>query len=235
MTRLLMFFIVMGLVLVGCTQDKIIGNNEKNMPEVSEESSADSVINTEIKPSTERNVVQDSPEYEAKNEGELSIQDSETAYEMCMRALTDYYKAVWNGSDIELDTFIDNDNLKQYTQKKIQSQYNLYGNFNDKVQNIEIGSWEVEYTDDVDGGFLYLHLPVEIIKSVGSYGEGTEFLVRNVNGKLVIVDWYSGAKDSYDCMVRGENLTIDNPNSWNDSEWVKKLTSKQIGFSGLTR
>ena len=235
MTRIIIFFIIIGILLVGCSQDKTNANNEKNTPVVSEDSRTDSAINTEITPSTEENVLQDSPGYVAKNEGELSIQDSETAYEMCARALTDYYKAVWNGSDIELDTFIDNQYLKHYTQKKIQSQYDLYGNFNDKVQNIEIGSWEVEYTDDVDGGFLYLHLPVEIIKTVGSYGEGTEFLVRNVNGKLVIVDWYNGAKDSYDFMVRGENLTIDNPNIWNDSDWVKKLNSKQIEFSGSTR
>ena len=126
-------------------------------------------------------------------------------------------------------------NLKQYTQKKIQSQYDLYGNLNNKVKNIEIGDWEVEYTDDADGGFLYLELPVHINKSVGGYGEGTEFLVRNLNGKLVIVDWYTGAKDSYDFMVRGENLTIDNPNIWNDSEWVKNLDNKQIEFSGSTR
>lgn len=160
--------------------------------------------------------LQNSPEYLAKNEGELSELDFETAYEMCVRALTDYFKAVWNGSDIELDTFIDNENLKQYTQKKIQSQYDVYAQFNDKVQNVEIGAWEVEYTDDVDGGFLYLKLPVEINKTVGSRGEVTEFLVRNVNGKLVIVDWYTGTKDGYDFMVRGENLTIDNPNIWNE-------------------
>lgn len=232
------------LILVGCSDnDKKVYNTTgdidesttQNTPVVSGDSSTDGAINTEITPSTEENVLQDSPEYVANNEGELSIQDSETAYEMCVRALTYYYKAVWNGSDIELDTFIDNENLKQYTQKKIQSRYDVYGKFNDKVQNIEISAWEVEYTDDVDGGFLYLKLPAEIKKTVGSYGEATEFLVRNVNGKLVIVDWYTGAKDSYDFLVRGENLTIDNPNIWNDSEWVKKLNSKQIEFSGSTR
>ncbi|MED3576007.1 hypothetical protein [Cytobacillus praedii] len=238
------FTFMLALILVGCSDnDKkvyitfgdIDERTTQNTPVVSRDSSTDSAINTEITPSTEENVLQDSPEYAANNEWELSIQDSETAYEMCVRALTDYYKAVWNGSDIELDTFIDNKNLKQYTQKKIQSQYDVNGKFNDKVQNIEISAWEVEYTDDVDRGFLYLKLPAEIKKTVGSYGEATEFLVRNVNGKLVIVDWYTGAKDSYDFMLRGENLTIDNPNIWNDSEWVKKLNSKQIEFSGSTR
>ena len=150
--------------------------------------------------------------------------------------LTDYYKAVWNGSDIELGAF--NENLKQYTQNKIQYQFDLYLTHNltdNLVKSVDIGTREVEYTDDVDGGFLYLNLPAEIKKTLGSYGEQTEFLVRNVNGKLVIVDWYTGAKDSYDFMVRGENLTIDNPNIWDDSEFVKKLNSKQGEFSGSIR
>ncbi len=187
-------------------------------------------------------ILQDSPEYVAKNEEELSILDSEAAYEMCKRVLTDYYKAVWNGSDIELGAFIDNENLKQYTQKKIQYQFDMYSTnklTEDSVKSIDVGTrgvdWEVEYTDDADGGFLYLKLPAEIKNTVGSYGEPTEFLVRNVNGKLFIVDWYTDAKDSYDFMVRGENLTIDNPNIWDDSEWVNKLNSKQIEFLGSIR
>lgn len=218
------YLLVVLFTLSSCAKDST-SVHEKNTPVLSEESSTDSAIKTEITPNTERNVLQDSLEYVAKNEGELSIQDSETAYEICVRALTDYYKAVWNGSDIELDTFIDNEYLKQYTQKKIQSQYDVYAHYNDKVQNVEIGDWEVEYMDDVDGGFLYLKLPVEINKTVGSRGEVTEFLVGNVNGKLVIVDWYTGTKDGYDFMVRGENLMIDNPDIWNDSEWLKKLDS----------
>ncbi|WP_028560820.1 hypothetical protein [Paenibacillus pinihumi] len=189
---------------------------------VLEENNEERPIKNEPAPSTEPNEVQESPEYLAVNEGELSIQDSETAYEMCERALSDYYKAVWNGTDIELDTFIANENLKQYTQKKIQSEYDIYAQLND-VKDIKIDDWEVEYTDDVDGGFLYLKLPAEIIKTVGAFAEVTEFLVRNVNGKLVIVDWYTGRKDSYDFMVRGGNQTINNPDIWNNSEWVKKL------------
>jgi len=226
MTRFMMLFIAIGLVLAGCSQDQTNGNNEKNTPVVSGDSSTNRTINTEITPITEQKGLQDTPEYVAKNKEKLSVQDSETAYEMCARALNDYYKAVWNGSDIELDAFIDNEYLKQYTQKKIESQYAVHvkNKHTDKVQNIEIGAWEAEYTDDVDGGFLYLKLPVQIHMDVGSYGEVTEFLVRNANGKLVIVDWYTGSKDSYDFTVRGENQKIDNPNIWNDSEWVKSFS-----------
>ena len=227
------------LLLVGCRDYDTTGDiNEfknRNTSVVSGDSRTDNAINKALTYSTEENVLQDSPKYIANNKEELSIQDSETAYEMCVRALTDYYKAVWNGSDIELDTFIDNENLKQYKQKKIQYQYDVYGNLNDKVQNIEISASEVKYMEDVDGGFLYVKLPAEIKKTVGSYGEATELLVRNINGKLVIVDWYTGAKDSYDFMVRGENLTIDTPNIWSDRDWVKNLSIKQMEFSGSTR
>lgn len=237
MTRCIILLFAIGLVLVGCSSDITNSNNEKNTSVVSGDSSTDSSINSEITPSIEQNVLQDSPVYVAKREGKVIVQDSETAYEMCVKALIDYYKAIWNGSDIKLDTFIENDNLKQYMLIKIQSQYDLHSEFTDsnEVQNLDIGTWEVEYTDDVDGGFLYLKLPVQINKTTGSYGEVTEFLVRNVNGNLVIVDWYTGAKDSYDFLVRGENLTIDNPNIWNESEWVKKSERKQIEFSGSTR
>ncbi|SEK78231.1 hypothetical protein SAMN05518856_104329 [Paenibacillus sp. OK003] len=59
-------------------------------------------------------------------------------------------------------------------------------------------------------------------RNVGNFAEPTEFLVQNLNGKLVIVDWYTGAKDSYDSTVRGEKENIDNPDIWNNKEWVKQ-------------
>lgn len=208
MTRFIIYLAI-GFVLVGCS-----GYVDENTS-ISEENNVVSAQNNNNNTqSSEQNVLKAPAEYLAENEVALSIQDSETAYEMCVRALADYYKAIWNGSDIELERFIENKNLKLYTQKKIESQYGVNAHLNDPVKDIEIGTSEVEFTDDADGGFLYLKLPVEIKKTVGSYGEVTEFLVRNSNGKLVIIDWYTGTKDSFDFTERGENLTIDNPNFW---------------------
>ena len=233
--------IVTGLVLVGCSPVKSNENNEKNIHEVSDSTSTLSEVTSAITPDTEQNV-EGPPHYEVKNKGELSIQDAKNAYEMCARALTDYYKAVWNGTDIELNAFMNNENLVHYTQKKIQSQFDLYFTIklaDDLVQSVGIATrdvdWEVEYTNDEDGGFLYLHLPAEINYNQGSFGEATEFLVRNENDQLVIVDWYTGGKDTYDFMVRGENETIDNPTIWNNSQWVKEINSNQLNFSGSTR
>ncbi len=209
------------LVVLLFTLSSCVGSNDlETITSEVEDSFKDTDLHSDSSQNAEPIVLQNSPIYLAKNEGELSELDFETAYEMCVQALTDYYQAIWSGSDVELDRFIENENLKQYTQEKIRVQYQLYATHNvtDEVRNIEIDDWEVEYRDDVDGGFLYLKLPVKINKTIGGYSEPTEFLVRNVNGKLVIVDWYTCAKDSYDFIERGEYLTIDNPNVWNASE-----------------
>ena len=92
MTRCIILLFAIGLVLVGCSSDIKNSNNEKNTSVVSGDSSTDSSINTEITPSIEQNVLQDSPVYVAKREGKVIVQDSETAYEMCVKALIDYYK-----------------------------------------------------------------------------------------------------------------------------------------------
>lgn len=166
-------------------------------------------------------------DFTAFNPSGLSEEDIGMAYELCVSLLNDYYRAVWNGTEIDLDVFIKNENLKQYIEKKVQSQHAKYGHLNSKVKDIQMnGSWDAELTDDADGGYLYLSLPVAINKYQGGYREGAEFLVRNVDGKLVIVDWYTGGKDTYDYMVRGDNVTVDDPEIWNDDEWVKTLMSK---------
>ena len=50
MRSFIILFIIMGLVLVGCSQDKTNGNNEKNTPVVSEVSSTDNAVKASITP-----------------------------------------------------------------------------------------------------------------------------------------------------------------------------------------
>ena len=52
-----------------------------------------------------------------------------------MKALTDYYFAIRNDREIDLNILIDNENLKQYMQKKIQYENRGFA----KVKTIEIG------------------------------------------------------------------------------------------------
>ncbi len=220
--------ILLALIVVGGSYYFLVFSNNNNQ-EANPDIPLDNNPNIPLEQSgngKEGDVLQEEPVYLAANENELSELDYEKAYELSARALTDYYYAIRNGIDINLDTFIDNKNLKQYMQKKIEDEFRV----DSKVKTIEIVDWEIVFSDDADGGYLYLMLPARIMFNYdGGFGEVHEFLVRNVNGKLVIVDWYNGGKDSYDFLVRGENETIDNPNIWNDQEWVNNLLQKQNG------
>lgn len=181
--------------------------------------------NTEILPSTKGDLLKVSSEFLAQNESDLSAWDFETAYKMCAAALSEYYKAIWNGSDIDLDTYIANENLKQYTQKKVASQYDLFLKNKltyNQVTSVDIGARQVDYVGG-DKSFFYLKLDANVHKDIGNFAEPTEFLVQSLNGKLVIVDWYTNSKDSYDSTVRGENEAINNPDIWNNGEWVRKI------------
>ena len=221
------------LFLIAACEESTL-NEEAVTAEVTVENKESEAF-AEIESSNEMTVVQDSPEYLAKNINDLSLEDANTAYALCMTALTDYYKAIWNGIEIDLSSYIQNENLKRYTEKKIQYQMGRHQDSSDNpvesVGNQEV-KWEVEFYEDEDGGFLYLHVPVEVKRQLGGRGEATEFLIRNVNGKLVIVDWYTGSKDSYDFSVRGENITVNDPNIWNNEEWVQRLEKRQTEFSG---
>lgn len=155
----------------------------------------------------------------------LSTLDFEKAYQLCTEALTRYYKSIWNGIQMDVSKYMDNQNLKQYTEKKVTSQYNLFRKNNltsNQIKEIKIGSEKVDYVEG-DNSFFYLKLNARITKDVGTYAEPTEFLVQNLNGKLVIVDWYTSGKDSYDSTIRGENQNINNPYIWNEREWVDKV------------
>lgn len=174
--------------------------------------------NIQIPKSTKGDLTQKASDFVAEDRSVLSAVDFETAYQMCAQALSEYYKAIWNGTDINLDTYIDNENLKQYTQNKITSQYGLFLKNKltyNQVTDVDIDAEKADFYER-DQRFFYFKLNAHVKKDLGNFAEPTEFLVQNLNGKLVIVDWYTGAKDSYDSTVRGENQIIDNPDIWDE-------------------
>ncbi|WP_145413740.1 hypothetical protein [Paenibacillus xylanexedens] len=155
----------------------------------------------------------------------LSALDSEKAYELSAEALSEYYKAIWNGLEFDGSRYMDNPNLKLYTEKKIKSQYNLFRKNNLTYNQVKEVKMDAEKVDIVEGKqrVYYLKMNARIIKDVGEYAESTEFLVQDLKGKLIIVDWYTSGKDSYDSIMRGESQVINNPAIWENSERVDKL------------
>lgn len=222
MKRVCLLLVIL-VTLSACDQAKNSANEDKTAV-VAEDISTKDANHTKNSPSTKENSVRNSEVFLAVDENNLSVLDFETAYTMCAQALSEYYKATWNGADINLDKYMNNESLKQYTQKKITTQYELF--LKNKltynlVTSVDIGARQVEFVGD-DKSFFYLKLDARVQKDVGSFAEPTEFLIQSLNEKLVIVDWYTSGKDSYDSTVRGENQIIDNPEIWNNSEWIKK-------------
>lgn len=218
MKRAYLLLVVL-FTLSACEQTNT-STNEDDTAVVAGDIHAKEATNTQIPTGTKGDLSNDASHFLAEDKSDLSTVDFEMAYQMCAQALSKYYKAIWNGTDIDLDTYIDNENLKQYTQKKITSQYDLFLKNKltyNQVTDVDIGAGKVEYIEG-DNSFFYFRLDARVKKDVGNFAEPTEFLVQRLNGKLVIVDWYTSGKDSYDSTMRGENQAINNPYIWKKRE-----------------
>ena len=145
--RFLPIVILLAFILVGGSYQFLVFNG-KNNQEVGPNLPLDTSSTKPLEQSggvNDGKSFQETPVYLAANENELSELDYEKAYELCVRALTDYYYAIRNGMEIDLNIFINYENLKQYMQKKIQYENRGWS----KVKTIEIGEWEIKYKETV--------------------------------------------------------------------------------------
>lgn len=90
--------VVLGLLLLLSACDKAPSNDPaKDTPAAVVE--ADGRAAAGASPSLKEAISKAPLEFLAKDEDQLSFWDFETAYQMCTSALTDYYYAVWTGSE----------------------------------------------------------------------------------------------------------------------------------------
>ncbi len=60
----------------------------------------------------------------------------------------------------------------------------------------------------------------------GSFGERTQILIKNIDGSLVIADWYTfKGRSGFDDRLRGPQ-GITNPTAWEDVDKAKELLRK---------
>lgn len=113
----LLFLLVIVFTLSACQE------TERNMG-ISEESTAVAVgdnhtENDEVSDSLlSVNKSNDSSNFLTIEPNNLSTLDFEKAYKLCTEALSGYYKSIWNGIQMDVSKYIDNPNLKQYTEKR---------------------------------------------------------------------------------------------------------------------
>lgn len=156
----------------------------------------------------------------AIDEDNLRGTDFETAYLMCKSLLSDYYHAKANKADIDFSKYISNDNLLSYSQKKTLEESHA-----STINDISFGIAKAELRRD---GYFYLSVIAEVSGDGDSgFGEGTEFLIKNQDGRLVISDWYTphGTHSYYDDKIRND-ASLRLVDGWENEDFVSKVFLK---------
>lgn len=157
--------------------------------------------------------------FKAKNDKELSTQDFETAYKLGKSFLNDYYSQRAGSSMIDFSKYIANENLLRYSNKRISVE-----NHDRDIKKISVGLDKVQFAHDEK--FYYLSYTIVAENSnLGGFGEVVEILISNINGNLVISDWYirhGAGSSSFDERFRPNEL-INSPKIWDNPEYVKKI------------
>jgi len=157
-----------------------------------------------------------------KNDKELSTQDFETVYKLSKSFLNDYYSQRAGSSMIDFSKYIVNENLLRYSNKRI-----LVENQDMDIKEISIGLDKSQFIHDEKSYYLSYAI-VTKDSNIGGFGEAVEILISNINGNLVISDWYiryGAGSSSFDEKFRPNEL-INSPKIWDNQEYVKKIFKK---------
>lgn len=161
-------------------------------------------------------------DFRAKNDRELSAQDFETANKLGKSFLNDYYLQKSGSSKIDFSKYIVNENLLRYSNKRTQAE-----NKDLDIKNVLIGIDKVQFINDEKCYYLLYTIRTENSYN-GGFAETVEMLISNVNGKLVISDWYirfGAGSSSFDEKFRS-NEAINSPKIWDNQEYVDKIFKK---------
>ena len=125
--------------------------------------------------------------------------------------------------------YITNENLLKYSNKKV-----LEEGRNLDINEISIGLGKSQLHNlNNEEGFYYLLYSIVVKQGENSgFSEGVIVLIKNVNGRLVIADWYipHGTVSYFDDKVR-PTATMNSPEIWDNQEFVNKIFEK----AGITR
>ncbi|HBI56883.1 MAG TPA: hypothetical protein DDY38_08660 [Firmicutes bacterium] len=156
------------------------------------------------------------PEFAAQEDASLVPSDLDQSLEMCQQLLRDYYLSRANPGLIDFECYIVDKNLLKYSRAKIVKE----------AQNLEITDIDISLAGaylETDGYLISLAAQVKL-SGDSEFGEVTHFLVKNVQGRLVVADWFTehGTVSFFDSQHRGY-YGVTNPPIWENPEMVQKL------------
>lgn len=151
----------------------------------------------------------------------LTYMDFDEINLLCKSFLEEFYHATLSKEKMNVEPYLNNDNLKKYILQKIETgskgSIRTVKKLNFEISDIE---WYLEE------GYIFVKLVAEVEQEIGRFTEGHQFLISSKGGRLFILDWYSisaGNVSHLDDIVRGNVHKIDNPNIWSDKKWVDDL------------
>lgn len=154
--------------------------------------------------------------------------DDKTIVEFGKAFIDLYNGAVANQEKVSFEKYISNENLLKFTDKMLEltQKQDLLGKniINYGLKN-EFEQVELEYIQD---NLCYMGVP---FKFKGSGMRGS-LLITSENKSLKLVDLYFGSKDGIDTFSTGHHSIrkVENPNLWNDKEWVRGVFDKLEDF-----
>lgn len=168
--------------------------------------------------------VENPKEYLAsKNDGSLNFfDDYDSSISLCNDAFDEFIRAIKDDDKADFGLFIDNPLLREYMQYRIDNHIYAY---DDSKHRFYVK--ELEFYDDyaLIKGILSTYSGKD---SRSAEGE-TYFIIKNINGKLSITDWYWDGKDSPDIILRGQFSIENNLNYWDNPEEYTKVLEKIRG------
>lgn len=212
LTTLLLTFI---LILVGCTSSapKEDVDVYKALPDI------------EVSKDTHLHILK---QLESKeffiNEESINNVDDEMIIEFGKAFVNLFNGAVAEQMKVSFEKYISNKNLLRFTDEILEltqkqvlkgGSHVSYGFENDFLHT------KLEHKED---DLYYLELQFEFEGS----GMGCKMLIIAENKSLKLVDFYFGYKDGVDTFATGHHTVrkINNPNIWDDEEWVKGVFYK---------
>lgn len=152
-------------------------------------------------------------EYFAKEDNGFNIiYDYDAAVSICNDACEEFARAVRENDKSDFVPYINNENLQTYMQYRVDNHMFSYNK--DTVYKLMIT--EVSFNDDY---VLVSGITGTREEPDASSLQGMNyFLIKNVNGRLYIADWYWDSMDSPDVELRGEFSCEDNLTYWDEPE-----------------
>lgn len=141
---------------------------------------------------------------------------------LCEEVDTRYYEALYSMKECDFSDYIAEDALNEYKTKALQKEICQRQEANLNNMTFET-KYELSEKKVMGEDVYYLKLNTTRRFSDGSEsGSNVWFLVKNENGKMLIIDWNDNRIDSID-VVLGENREPHLPVVWEDEAWTQNI------------